>query len=645
MINLTAAQQNIVKSDSAIKNFRVHFPNGENSDLTNDDIVFETVKFTESVCSEQTFRFGCAEASVIEFETVGVANIIGMTIECSMTFTLGDESVTVPYGVFIVDSCPRDHKNMTHRKVTAYSLIKYMFDAPNFLQNKVLPVPEAHVSVDAIKAYVTGDVSEFTEHVLSNLTGNPLFRFGLHDSSGRQYRLQFLDSESEGVVYGNFRWMFSERSLDTYFNHYHVLGYKLSYTEESSITNEQFGLSISDYLNSLELELFYDENGNKVYETNEEALRDVYGFLFKPTEYYQTVDLSGYPISYRQNTPVELDKFTPIINDDLIDVMSRRCVVFAVGNTRSVQVIRSSSANVYASSTTFDSIGNLSIEYRSSAVMKLYSKQVSNLLEKVAIKNTLTANSAMYVRKASNRDKVYYGNVYAFSNAYSNRDVLNGWAEINCAFVHSERDGSVSMESLNNSNPYQLELSDVEGSAWWDEYDVNPIGTVKYTFFNPFTGKIANGTYTFNENAKSVYDLSGNKVLEAMDFRIKKAKTVSAMTDENIWYRYTGTETGYTADDFYYYDGTAWTSGGHYSGVNSLVEFVLDQLFIPHINAVNFTPVEMSIRGLPYLEAGDAFTLTANDGSVLNSYILNHTFDGIQHISEDITSVSGEIIE
>jgi hypothetical protein len=121
MINLTQAQQNIVKSDSTVKNFRVHFPNGENTDLTNEDIVFDTVKFTESVCSEESFRFGCAEASVIEFETVGVQNIVGMTIECSMEFVGHSETVVVPYGTFVVDSCPRDHQNMTHRKITAYS--------------------------------------------------------------------------------------------------------------------------------------------------------------------------------------------------------------------------------------------------------------------------------------------------------------------------------------------------------------------------------------------------------------------------------------------------------------------------------------------------------------------------------------------
>jgi len=42
--------------------------------------------------------------------------------------------------------------------------------------------------------------------------------------------------------------------------------------------------------------------------------------------------------------------------------------------------------------------------------------------------------------------------------------------------------------------------------------------------------------------------------------------TVAEMTDESAVYLYTGSETGYTAGNWYYYDGSAWTSGGTYGG-------------------------------------------------------------------------------
>ena len=49
--------------------------------------------------------------------------------------------------------------------------------------------------------------------------------------------------------------------------------------------------------------------------------------------------------------------------------------------------------------------------------------------------------------------------------------------------------------------------------------------------------------------------------------------TVAKMTDESAVYLYTGSETGYTAGNWYYYDGSAWTSGGVYGGATTSTTF------------------------------------------------------------------------
>lgn len=46
-----------------------------------------------------------------------------------------------------------------------------------------------------------------------------------------------------------------------------------------------------------------------------------------------------------------------------------------------------------------------------------------------------------------------------------------------------------------------------------------------------------------------------------------KASTVADMTDTTKIYVYTGSETGYTAGNWYYYNGSAWISGGVYNSV------------------------------------------------------------------------------
>lgn len=45
------------------------------------------------------------------------------------------------------------------------------------------------------------------------------------------------------------------------------------------------------------------------------------------------------------------------------------------------------------------------------------------------------------------------------------------------------------------------------------------------------------------------------------------ASTVAGMIDQNKVYVYTGSETGYTAGNWYYWNGSAWTSGGVYNAV------------------------------------------------------------------------------
>lgn len=45
------------------------------------------------------------------------------------------------------------------------------------------------------------------------------------------------------------------------------------------------------------------------------------------------------------------------------------------------------------------------------------------------------------------------------------------------------------------------------------------------------------------------------------------ASTAAEMTDEDKVYVYTGSETGYQNGNWYYYNGTTWTSGGVYNSV------------------------------------------------------------------------------
>lgn len=83
------------------------------------------------------------------------------------------------------------------------------------------------------------------------------------------------------------------------------------------------------------------------------------------------------------------------------------------------------------------------------------------------------------------------------------------------------------------------------------------------------------------------------------------ASTTAGMTDRNKIYVYTGSETGYTAGNWYYYNGSAWTSGGVYNSV----AFNTD------------TTLSISGKAADAKKVGDEFAILAADTAYLNGII------------------------
>ena len=68
-----------------------------------------------------------------------------------------------------------------------------------------------------------------------------------------------------------------------------------------------------------------------------------------------------------------------------------------------------------------------------------------------------------------------------------------------------------------------------------------------------------------NSNSHSIAELQ-TRISQIANGSPTPVSTVAEMTDESAVYLYTGSETGYTAGNWYYYGGSAWTSGGQYGG-------------------------------------------------------------------------------
>ena len=149
MLNIPDPIKALFKRDNVLKNVRVTFPNGEHDDITNDQIVKESVNFQESLATGEPVVFGLCEASSISFECAGVENIGGLTIRVYIEIDIssltaaqqtewGHTSSDVPFvyypvplGTFVVDECARE-ADMNIRNVIAYSPYFYEHDISNF---------------------------------------------------------------------------------------------------------------------------------------------------------------------------------------------------------------------------------------------------------------------------------------------------------------------------------------------------------------------------------------------------------------------------------------------------------------------------------------------------------------------------------
>lgn len=97
-----------------------------------ENIIFESLKFTESVCSQSEFKFGCVEQSIVEFSLANYRNITGEVIQ--IYFYVYDEdgnSYLNNLGRFRVTESKKSADNLNIRKVIAMSDI----DAPKGIVN------------------------------------------------------------------------------------------------------------------------------------------------------------------------------------------------------------------------------------------------------------------------------------------------------------------------------------------------------------------------------------------------------------------------------------------------------------------------------------------------------------------------------
>jgi len=175
-------------------------------------------------------------------------------------------------------------------------------------------------------------------------------------------------------------------------------------------------------------------------------------------------------------------------------------------------------------------------------------------------------------------------NCYSFDGNLDLLKFAKGFLELEAKFAKRDRDGGLSVIGLDSTSPATVLPDDTE-ELWWDEYTVDPVGTVLYG--SPY--EIGSGG--------SVYDMTDNGALKLLP-------------GENI----------------------------------SQIKAILLSSFAPNVTDIGFIPAELTMRAMPWIEAGDPIEVTTEDNLTVDSFALRIEINGIQYLRMYCESKGGEII-
>ena len=603
MLQIPDEIKELLHRDSCQKNIRIHFPNGERSDICNNLIVKDSVSFTESLCSQNTLKFGLCESPVFECEVVGVGNIKGATIEVNCEIYC-DSSVTgaiwqndlmayvyqIPYGTFIVQEAKRQ-ADMNHRKISAYG----------FVYNSLLY-----------------DVNQNTALSLFELSE-------IQNTSGSS------DVGLETLIYETYPYLLNEEDYTytkTYIND--LLSFGMPKTWTFKIGNDFYTLQLNFGYGGLSkntnqiLLLDFDYLPTK---SDEEILNYLNQIISQlNTDYPNAKDTSGNPFDFKEEIMAYgLENMRPVftyrrsdyttsstINYKLFTLNGGKWVIFNNANTHGFNLQKGGyKFSVYHGGITTN-IGSTFYYFTDDAYYCRIPRS-----EVVQTSYTLTRTPDKYT------DKGFYGGTVTCSG-YSYREqvekidmlkLMKSYAEVNGFFWNVLRDVSkkLYLKQQFGLTPSQtlypgssLYPEGVTGgkllpndyqSCWYEDDYTKPFGAIVCNYKN-----------TNNEDCSYTLYLSG----------------FDSDTDTNTYQTY------YITDN-YIINNSTWTE----AQIEDICETIA-----ANIEGVTYMPVEFVGRGLPYVEAGDTFEILTASNDSITTIVLNRTVSGEQVLTDSYKSVS-----
>lgn len=596
MIEVPAVIKTMLHNDTCPKNIRIHFPNGERTDICNDLIVKNSVSFTESLCSQNTLKFGLCESPIFECEVVGVGNVKGATIEVSCEIYC-DASVTgaewrvdiqkyvyaIPYGTFVVDECKRQ-ADLQHRKMKAYSF--YYYDGNLSSENSIGNFFSERISTDSsayvvpIEAFVYEKYPFFFDASAYDYTEKALQGGGsTSGTSGILRQWQY-----GGLTYVFHIWDYTYRSLnDGYYNNKGVEFDIADINIDSNYESE-----MQDMLDTL-----VNDYGMPPFEDLSYAEK-----FYPPYAYLLSNDHTSsgeYEIKKYIKNPGKLFAYKRIIN---ISPNSVRFHLYTIDQYqahhdvffRTIQVLDPDRVISYKLINNINTDLSLTLEreytegYRFPYILQGYSyknaydeidtiKMFRGVLE---LQGLLGAYSRFGMSLVNIKQKFLFVpnlDLYPGENVYPR--------------------GSIGGKLL--PQDYQ--------SCWYDDSYTLPYGIIHIDFK---TVETVEGSQTVID---AFYDLYLNGITPDSDpttYQIYKVENNDVIKS------------------------STWTSAQILSFCENIAA---------NLSGVRYMPVDFVGRGLPYVEAGDTFEILTRSNDSITTIVLNRTLKGEQTLTDSYKSV------
>lgn len=676
MFDIPAEVKDLFEQDSVLKNYRIHFPNGECRDLNSSDMETESVEFTESICSMDSFMLGLNERSVFSFDAHNIPNIKNAEIEVTLQIDVYDLVLKgilnqnqytkefiratipemyelfgieyfyyyeIPIGKFVVEECQKQ-SDMTIRRVTAYTrelklekeycnpleLAKY----DRFFINRLSADTTSAYSLNATNFAIANLYTSFYSKDVGDIGGRNNFTDGKNVYGVTFNGNKFVDSNGRNIF------VRIKMNYDYY-----------SLSSENKDELFRFALSKSnkDILSSCKtyLKCFFEyakDNGYDELNVNE----------------------ASYPFEYDLYKRSELPKrfyngdiFDKLVDGGLVVIKGREIQMFDYVYAYPYLGLNSSEIKSIVSYwgylVRFGVITSIDVELEEIAYYPKY-ETIKKESKRFDIRNN---SEDCCVYRSINKPGEYedgYTNLYNYERMFINRyfeyeriksknvgyegysympgisqtdftNIISSWLEINGFNTVISRTGSYRLKECvaktaiypeNDLYPEDLLYPSGTDLTLTPElyssawFDDSDSKPYRYVYYT-YTKKISSG----EEKGYAAYDIFTGKLVNLTDM------DASEFSVDSVHYA-----TYEVSDNLFVTQETSWTKMT-YNPYSAIAE---------GLKGFIYTPAQIESPGRPYLEVGDSLDVLMKDETAFNTIILRRTLKGIQSLRDSYES-------